>query len=122
MANPCLLATFHDPVSDANGFIALFAEKPDVGNMEGGFLFQDPSSSLLAVRTRMPLNKIDLFHDDLFFLWKDFEDSATFAPFSSLDHHDQVILFDMKPWDDHLCFPLPSIGTADFTVPPEPRR
>jgi len=76
--------------------------------MEGGFFFQDASSSLLAVRTRMPLHKIDLFHEDLFFLWKDSEDPATFAPFPSLDHHDQVILLDMN------------LGTIIFVSPFHP--
>jgi hypothetical protein len=49
----------------------------------------------------MPLDEIDLFNDYFLLLRKDLQNPATFALFLSVDHHDQVILFDMKLKDAH---------------------
>jgi hypothetical protein len=72
--------------------------------MERGLLLQNPSSSLLTVGPRMPLDKIDLFDDQFLLLWKDLQDPATLPLFLPVDHHYQIVLFDMKFWDAHFKF------------------
>jgi hypothetical protein len=99
-----LLIPFHETVPDPNGSITFFTEEHDVGDMKGCLLFQNSSSSLLTVRPRMTFYEIDLFNDHLLLLWKNLQDPTTLTLFLPIDHHHQVILFDMKFLDAHSKF------------------
>lgn len=95
MANPGFLISLNDLMPDSNRFIALLTQQHDLRDMERGLPLQNPSSPLLPMRTRVSLNKIDLFNDHFLFFGKDLQHPAALPPFFALPDHDQVILLDM---------------------------
>jgi hypothetical protein len=109
MTDPGLFPIRHGPVSDANRLIAFLAEKHHIGDVKRGLFLHDAPPPLLAVGTHVPLDEIDLFHDQLFFFWKDFENPPTFPFFLPRGNHDQVILSNMKFWNDHDALPSESV-------------
>lgn len=89
-------------MSDSNRFIALFAEKHHIGDMERCLFFEDPPLSLFAMGTGMPLDEINLLHDHFLFLRDDSQDAAALPLLPAVNDHDQIIFLDMKFRNDHL--------------------
>jgi hypothetical protein len=65
---PSLFTAFQNTMAKAYWFVALLTEEHHIGNMERGFLLDNPSPSLLTMGPRVPFNEIDLFNDHSLFL------------------------------------------------------
>src|SRR5262249_24320218 len=96
-ARACSAPIAENLTGHAGVLLAVFANDSNIGNVDRSFLFHNAALNVaLRVRTRMALDHLDAFDDDLLILRYNDQDTPGFPAILSAEDENLVILFNRR--------------------------